>query len=87
MKFESSDSLEAAVTLLKALADATRLRMVGLMVDRSRSGQELASILGVSPPTVSHHVSFDFAARPQTASGVNRGWAWELRRRQLRHWR
>ncbi len=56
MKYESSDSLEAVVTLLKALADATRLRMVGLMVDRSRSGQELASILGVSPPTVSHHL-------------------------------
>ncbi len=56
MEDESTDSLEAVVTLLKALADATRLRMVGLMVDRSRSGQELASILGVSPPTVSHHL-------------------------------
>ena len=56
MRSESSDSLETVVALLKALADATRLRMVGLMVDRSRSGQELASILGVSPPTVSHHL-------------------------------
>ncbi|HXV64838.1 MAG TPA: metalloregulator ArsR/SmtB family transcription factor [Vicinamibacteria bacterium] len=56
MNDKSPDSIESAVILLKALADATRLRMVGLMVDRGRSGQELASILGVSPPTISHHL-------------------------------
>jgi biotin operon repressor len=30
--------------------------MVGLMVDRDRCGQELADLLGVSAPTVSHHL-------------------------------
>ena len=56
MKARSAFPIESVVSLLKALADETRLRMVGLMVERARSGQELASILGVTPPTVSHHL-------------------------------
>jgi hypothetical protein len=42
--------------IFKALADATRIRMVGLMVSGPRCGQELASELGVSAATVSHHL-------------------------------
>jgi biotin operon repressor len=42
--------------LFKALADPVRLRMVGLLVERGRCGQELASLLGISAPTVSHHL-------------------------------
>lgn len=44
------------VTLFKALADPTRLSMIGHMVDRAVCGQELAERLGVSAPTVSHHL-------------------------------
>jgi biotin operon repressor len=44
------------VGLFKALADPTRLRMVGLMVAQDRCGQELANLLRVSPPTISHHL-------------------------------
>jgi biotin operon repressor len=44
------------VQTFKALADPTRLRMIGLMVDERRCGRELASELGVSAPTVSHHL-------------------------------
>ena len=44
------------VTLFKALADPTRLAMIGNMVDRAVCGQELADRLGVSAPTISHHL-------------------------------
>ena len=44
------------VRLFKGLADPTRLRMIAAMVDRPRCGQDLASEVGVSPATVSHHL-------------------------------
>jgi DNA-binding transcriptional ArsR family regulator len=40
----------------KALADASRLRMLGLLADGERSVDELATLLGLRPPTVSHHL-------------------------------
>jgi DNA-binding transcriptional ArsR family regulator len=42
---------------LKALADQTRLRMLGLLASRERGVEELAAALGVRAPTVSHHLS------------------------------
>jgi hypothetical protein len=44
------------VTVYKALADATRLRLVGLLAERAHHVDELAEMLGVSAPTVSHHL-------------------------------
>ena len=41
----------------KALADSSRLRIVGLLASRERSVQELAALLGLKEPTVSHHLS------------------------------
>ncbi|MCG8424993.1 MAG: metalloregulator ArsR/SmtB family transcription factor [Proteobacteria bacterium] len=51
-----NESLDQLVTLFKALADPTRLRMVGLLAERERCGRDLASVLHVSPATVSHHL-------------------------------
>lgn len=48
--------LEDLVEFYKALADRTRLRLVGLLAERPRYGAELAAALGVSAPTVSHHL-------------------------------
>ncbi len=45
------------VDVYKALADGTRLRLVGLLVERPRHVDELAAALDVSAPTVSHHLS------------------------------
>ena len=53
---EGAESLDELVGVLKAVADPTRLRILGLVVDRGRCGQDLASRLGVSAPTVSHHL-------------------------------
>jgi hypothetical protein len=42
--------------VFRALADSTRLRLLAAMVDRPRCGQDLAAEVGVSAPTVSHHL-------------------------------
>ncbi len=42
--------------LLKTIADATRLRILGLLAERPRSGRDLADALGLSAATVSHHM-------------------------------
>ena len=41
----------------KALADETRLKLVGLLAHRPHSGEQLAAILEVKPATVSHHLA------------------------------
>lgn len=48
---------EELVTFFKALADANRLKIVGLLAQRPYSGQELAALLDLKPSTVSHHLS------------------------------
>jgi len=44
------------VRTFKALAHPARLRMIGLLVDGRRCGQELAAELRLAPATVSHHL-------------------------------
>jgi hypothetical protein len=48
---------EELVTFFKALADANRLKMVGLLARQGYSVEELAALLNLKPPTVSHHLS------------------------------
>src|SRR5262249_15263475 len=40
----------------KALADKSRLRLLGLLAQREHSVQELAALAGLKEPTVSHHL-------------------------------
>ncbi len=42
---------------LKALADESRLKILGLLAERERSVEELATLLGLRAPTVSHHLA------------------------------
>jgi DNA-binding HxlR family transcriptional regulator len=42
---------------LRALADASRLRIVGLLVGRPMAVEELASSLALTPATVVHHLA------------------------------
>ena len=49
-------SNERVVEIFKCLADPARLRMIGLMVEEPRCGQELANELRLAPATVSHHL-------------------------------
>ena len=48
---------EELVTFFKALADKNRLKIVGLLAEKSYSVEELATLLGLKPPTVSHHLA------------------------------
>ena len=41
----------------KALGNESRLKLVGLVADRERNVQELAELLALKEPTVSHHLA------------------------------
>ena len=48
---------EELVTFFKALADSNRLKIVGLLAEKSYSVEELAELLQLKPSTVSHHLA------------------------------
>lgn len=48
---------EDLLTFYKAMADANRLKIVGLLAGRSYSVEELAALLDLRPSTVSHHLA------------------------------
>lgn len=48
---------EALLVFFKALADANRLRIVGLLAHRAYSVEELAAALSLRASTVSHHLA------------------------------
>jgi hypothetical protein len=51
------DQAEEMVAFFQALADVTRLKLVGLLAQRERSVDELVAALDVRQPTVSHHLA------------------------------
>ena len=53
----SPAEFEHLLRYLKALADQSRLRMLGLLATRERSVEELAALLDLKAPTVSHHLA------------------------------
>lgn len=48
---------EELATFFKALADKNRLKIVGLLAEKSYSVEELSELLQLKPPTVSHHLA------------------------------
>jgi len=48
---------EELVDFFKALADANRLKIVGLLAQQPYSVEELAALLKLKPSTVSHHLA------------------------------
>ena len=48
---------EELVSFFKALADSNRLKIVGLLAEKTYSVEELAALLKLKPSTVSHHLS------------------------------
>jgi biotin operon repressor len=45
------------VDIFKALAEANRLKIIGLLARQPYSVEELAALLDLKPPTVSHHLA------------------------------
>ena len=53
----SPDLLAELLPYFKALADFTRLRILGLLATREHTVEQLAEAVGVSPSTASHHLA------------------------------
>ncbi len=51
------EPFEQLLAFFKALADANRLKLIGLLAQKESSVEELAAVLDVSASTVSHHLS------------------------------
>jgi predicted transcriptional regulator len=51
------DSNTELLNFFKALADANRLRIIGLLANRSYTVEQMAALLQLGPSTVSHHLS------------------------------
>jgi hypothetical protein len=58
---------DALLAFFKAMADESRLRIVGLLAAREYSVQALAKVLALKEPTVSHHLAILKAAGLVTA--------------------
>ena len=52
-----NEQMEPLLAFFKALSDANRLKLVGLLAQKEASVEELAAMLDVSASTVSHHLS------------------------------
>ncbi len=48
---------EPLLEFFKALADESRLKIIGVLAQKPRSVEELAHLLGLGSPTISHHLS------------------------------
>lgn len=53
----STAELTNVLTFFKVLSDETRLKLIGTLASKQRSVEELASLLNVRPPTISHHLA------------------------------
>jgi hypothetical protein len=53
----SEDELQTLLSFFKVLADESRLKMLGILATRECSVEELAELLQLKTPTVSHHLA------------------------------
>lgn len=53
----SDHDISLLLSFFKALANESRLKILGLLANEERSVEELASHLGLKEPTVSHHLA------------------------------
>jgi hypothetical protein len=53
---QNRDQTNRLAEIFRALGDPVRLRLLGLIAERSRTGKELADAVSVGAPTVSHHM-------------------------------
>jgi hypothetical protein len=51
------DHIDRLAKLYAAVGEPTRLRILGLLAEREATGIELSERLGLTPPTISHHMA------------------------------
>ena len=71
------------LTIFKALADESRLKIVGLLAQQPYSVEQLAAILNLKAPTVSHHLARLSAAGLVTAKTESYYSIYQLEREAL----
>ncbi|HTX79082.1 MAG TPA: metalloregulator ArsR/SmtB family transcription factor [Longilinea sp.] len=54
---DTNEPTNELVSFFKALSDANRLKIIGLLAQEAYSVEQIASMLHLSPSTVSHHLS------------------------------
>lgn len=74
---------EELVNFFKALADANRLKIVGLLAEKPYSVEELAALLKLKPSTVSHHLARLTEARLVTSRAESYYTVYQLDRKML----
>jgi len=74
---------EELAAFFKALADANRLKIVGLLAEKPYSVEELAALLGLKPPTISHHLARLSEARLVTSRAESYYTVYQLDRKLL----
>ena len=52
-----TERVERLSRLFSAVGEPARLRILGVLAEREATGTELSDFLGLTPPTVSHHVA------------------------------
>jgi len=75
-----SPALPTLLAFFKALAHESRLKIVGLLASRELSGQELAALLALKEPTVSHHLAMlrELGLVRQRLDGNTHWWSLDL---------
>lgn len=88
---EREDEFQTLLRYLKALADESRLRILGILASGERSVEDLAATLKLRAPTISHHLALlrevelvevraegttrYYRLRPQGLSAINRAFS------------
>jgi predicted transcriptional regulator len=54
---ETQDQTEELLSFFKAMSDITRLKIVSLLSQQELSVEQLAEMLGLKSPTISHHLA------------------------------
>ena len=79
----SAETRDELVQFYKALADASRLKIVGLLAHRPYSVEELAELLSLKASTVSHHLRRLTEARLVSSRGESYYSVYQLEDRAL----
>jgi biotin operon repressor len=53
-----TEQSQELLEFFKALADANRLKIIGLLAQQEYSGEDLAAMLDIKPTTISHHLAY-----------------------------
>ena len=81
----SSQNLQTLLDFFKVLSNESRLKLLGILAQRECSVEELAALLDLKPPTVSHHLAKLKALNLVSLSPQGNTHLYRLNLEQLQH--